>query len=153
MEHNENLLNNDLQIDGTAYTHLKETAMWAKFLGIVGFVLSALLVIVAIFAGTFMAKIMQSSPYNTTASTSMGAGFLTILYLIIAGISFFMSLLVYRFGTRTKKALLTTDQASLNAGLGSLKIMFRVYGIIMVIYLGVVALALIGGIAAAAFMK
>ena len=154
METNENLLNNDLQIDSIAYTHLKETAMWARFLGIVGFVLSALLVIVAIFAGAFIGKMMQVSPYNNGgAAATLGAGFFTVLYLIIAAIAFVMSLLIYRFGTRTRNALLTTDQASLNAGFGSLKIVFRVYGIIMIIYLAIIAIALVAGIAAAVFSR
>ena len=153
MEQNENLLSNDLQIDSIASAHLKETAMWAKFLGIVGFVISGLLVIVAIFAGAFLSKIMQASPYNSAAGASMGAGFLTIIYLIIAAIAFFMSLLVFRFGTRTKSALITSDQNILNAGFDSLRLMFRVYGIVMIVYLGFIVIAMIGGLAAVAFMR
>ena len=153
MDTNENLLNNDLQIDSIAYTHLKETAMWARFLGIVGFILSGLLVIVAIFAGTLIGKMMQAGPYSNAGTANLGGGFITVIYLIIAGISFLMSLLVFRFGTRTRNALLSTDQGSLNAGLGSLKIMFRVYGIVTIIYLGFVAIAMIVGIAAAVFMR
>jgi hypothetical protein len=42
MEQGQHLLNNDLQVDSFAQLHLKETAMWAKLLGIVGFVMSSL---------------------------------------------------------------------------------------------------------------
>ena len=53
MEHNPNFLSNELTVDAAAQNHLKETAMWAKFLGIAGFVMSAIILLIAIFAGTF----------------------------------------------------------------------------------------------------
>jgi hypothetical protein len=151
METNENLLNNELQIDPTAAVHLKEAAMWGRFLGIVGFIISALLVIVALFAGTLIAKLMSANPYGGSAMGGSMGGIVTVLYLIIAAITFFISLLMYRFGARTKTALLTNDQSSLNGGFSSLKILLRVYGIVTIIYLGFLALALIVGIAGAAF--
>ena len=38
MQSDESLLQNELVIDNVAQVHLKETAMWAKFLGIAGFI-------------------------------------------------------------------------------------------------------------------
>ena len=51
-----------------------------------------------------------------------------------------------------KLALLTTDQENFNASLLNLKLVYRIMGIIMIIYLAILALALIGGVIAAAFM-
>jgi Family of unknown function (DUF5362) len=145
---NENLLNSDLQIDSVAHAHLAETAKWGNFLSIVGFVLSALLTIMALFAGTLMGS--MSNAYG--GSSAIGAGFITILYLIIAVIYFFMSLYLYRFSSKTKAALYTNDQESLNNALMNLKNLYKLMGIITIIYLAFLALALIFGIGAA-FMR
>ena len=91
MEQNQNLLNNELTIDPVAYAHLKETAMWARFLGILGFIMSGLLLLVALFAGSFLSSFQRSAgPYSGAENPlmSMGAGFITVLYIIIAAISF-----------------------------------------------------------------
>ncbi|MBK8711918.1 MAG: hypothetical protein IPL97_08615 [Niastella sp.] len=149
MEQNQNLLNNELTIDPVAYAHLKETAMWARFLGILGFIMSGLLLLVALFAGSFLSSFQRSAgPYSGAENPlmSMGAGFITVLYIIIAAISFIFSYLVFQFGNRTKKGLINTDQANLNGGLSNLKILFRIYGILMIIYLSFIALALVFGI-------
>ncbi len=65
---------------------------------------------------------------------------------------FFLSLFLFRFATKMKLALLTTDQENFNASLLNLKLVYRIMGIIMIIYLAILALALIGGVIAAAFM-
>ncbi len=152
MESGENLLNNDLQIDSTAAMQLKETAMWARFLGVVGFIMSALLAIIAIFAGAILGKMMSVNPYAQASSlgSAMG-GVITVFYLIIAAVAFLLSLLTYRFGVRTKAALATNDQSTLNAGLGSLKVLFRVYGIFTIIYILLIVLIFVSGIIGAAF--
>jgi hypothetical protein len=154
METNENLLNNDLQIDSTAFGYLQESAKWAKFLGIIGFIITVFIVLAAFFAGTIFSTVLtKSNPYSSYPSG--GAGILgvvvTILYLIGGVITFFLSLFMFRFGSRTKSALLATDQASLNSGLNNLRLFLKMYGIIIIIYLGFMALALILSIAGAAF--
>jgi len=52
----ESLLQNELFVDSTAQQHLKETAIWAKFLAVVGFIGSILVALVGIFAGTILGK-------------------------------------------------------------------------------------------------
>jgi hypothetical protein len=145
METNENLISNELQVDNNAYLHLKETAGWAKFLGIVGFVFSALLGIVAFIIPIYIKSSVGSNPYgNPTAGVfSMMSGFITVVYLLLAVMGFFMSLFSYKFGVKTKLALLNTDQESFDKGLTNLKFLFRFYGIIMIIYLGFIVLAFI----------
>jgi len=90
---------------------------------------------------------------DTAASASLGAGFIMIVYLIIAAVYFFMSLFLYKFAIKMKQALLTSDQENFNASLLNLKLLYRTMGIILVIYLSILALALIVGVIAAAFMR
>jgi Family of unknown function (DUF5362) len=145
METNENLLSSELQIDNISHGYLSETAKWANFLGIVGFVLSGILVIVALFAGTLMGRM---SSYGGSEA-AMGAGMITILYLIIAVVYFFMSLFLFRFAGKMKAALYANDQVSLNDSFLNLKNLYKMMGILTIIYLGFIVLAFIFGIGAA----
>ena len=155
MESNQNLLSSELQIDSVAAAHLKETAMWARLLAVVGLVLSILIGIVGLFAGSMMATMTRN--FNGTGEAAalgaLGSGVITIMYLIIAAVYFFLSLFLFRFAVKMKQALLASDQENFNASLLNLKLVYRTMGIIMIIYLSFLALALIAGIGAAAFMK
>ena len=150
METNENLLAAELQIDTTAHAYLAETAKWGNFLGILGFILSGIIGIAALFAGTLMGSL--SNTYGGSSSI-MGAGFITVVYLIIAGVYFFKSLYLYLFSSKMKAALFTNDQDTLNNSFLNLKNLYKMMGILTIIYLSILVLALIVGIGAAAFMR
>ena len=145
MDTNENLLNSELQIDSIAHAHLAETAKWSVFLSIVGFILSGILVIVALFAGTFI----SSMSGGLGAAPVMGAGLITVVYLIIAALYFFMSLFLYRFATKMKAALYSNDQHTLNNSFLNLKNLYKLMGVLTIIYLAFIVLAMIFGIGAA----
>jgi hypothetical protein len=151
METNQNLLNADLQIDATAHAHLYETAKWATFLSILGFIGSGIIAIAAVFAGTILGSLGSNSPYGSGAAI-MGAGFITAIYLVVAAIYFFMSLFLFRFAAKMKIALNTTDQESLNNSFLNLKNLYKMMGILTIVYLSLLVLALIFGIGAAIFM-
>ncbi len=149
MDTNQNLLNNELQIDVIAHSHLKETAMWAKFISIVGIILSILLAIAAFFMGAFIAKFSSSyRPYGSSGRM-MGAGMITIVYLVVAVVFFFVSLYLNRFASTMKTALQTNDQSTLNQSFKNIKVYFRSLGIITVIYLLFLFLFLIIGVGSA----
>ena len=146
MESNQNLLHSDLQIDAIAHAHLSETAKWCNFLSIVGFILSVIIAIIALFAGTILGSLRNS--YGGGLS-SMGAGFIMVIYLVIAALSFFMSLYLYRFASKMKVALYTNDQENLNNSFLNLKNLYKLMGILTIVYLSFLVLAIILGIAAA----
>ncbi|MEO6539994.1 MAG: DUF5362 family protein [Ferruginibacter sp.] len=150
MESNQNLLNAELQIDSIAHAHLSETAKWANFLSIVGFVLSGIIAVIALFAGTILGSLTNSYGGGTSF---IGAGFIMVIYLIFAALYFFMSLYLYRFASKMKAALYTNDQESLNNSFLNLKNMYKLMGILTIVYLSFMVLAIIIGIAGAAFMR
>ncbi len=146
METNPNLLNEDLQVDSIGHSHLKETAMWAKLLGIVGIIMSVLFAVFALFAGTILESMSGGMLYTG------GAGIMvSVIYLIFAGINFALSLFLFRFATKMKLALQTIDQENFNVSLYNLKLFYRVAGIIVIVYLAFLILALVIGVGAAAF--
>ena len=146
METNQSLLNTELQIDSTAHAHLSETAKWGTFLSIVGFILSGLIAIVALFAGTILSSLQ--SDFGGGSSIA-GAGMVTVIYLLIAALYFFMSLFLFRFASKMKQALFSSDQDSLNNSLLYLKNLYRMMGILTIVYLAFMVLALVIGIGAA----
>lgn len=151
MENQNSLLHEELVIDAEAHQHLFETVKWAKFLGIVGFVLSGIIVLIAFFAGSMIGNMSSMQP-GFPAESAGGLGvMISIMYLVGAAINFALSLFMYRFATKTKQALLSTDQVTFNQGLHNLKLLYRVAGIIVIIYLAIVAIALLVGVAASAF--
>ena len=152
MEGNENLLSNDLHIDSISFNYLRETSKWAKFLAIIGFIMTGVFVLFAFFGATMFSTLMRTNPYGGDIAGSFGF-IITIVYLIVAAISFFLSLFLYRFGARTLAGLQATDQDSLNDGIGNLKSFFKMYGIIVIIYLGFLALALLLGVLGAMFSR
>ncbi len=150
MEHNQNLLTPELNVDYLAVTHLKETARWAKFLAIVGFVFCLIIVIVAIFSGSFLSN-MSGGLGSTGPQSLMGAGVMAAIYIVVGVIYFVLSLFLYRFAGKMQVALQATDQDSFNAALYNLKLVYRISGIIVLVYLAFVALAMVFGIGMAAF--
>lgn len=149
MESNQNMLNAELQIDATAQAHLAETAKWSNFLAIIGFVLSGLIGLAALFAGTILGN--MSSNFGGSLGI-FGAGFITVIYLLVAALYFFMSLFLYRFANRMKTALASGDQESLNISFLNLKNLYRMMGILTIVYLSFMVLVFVLAIGTA-FMR
>ena len=137
----------ELQVDHVASGYLKETARWAKFLGILGFVFCGLMLLIGIFAGSFMA-----TAFSAGRSSVLGGTFYTIVYVALALLYFFPCLYTYNFGSRMQTALRSNDQDSLNNALKNLKSCYRFVGILAIVSIGLwvllVIIAVIGGAAA-----
>jgi hypothetical protein len=133
-------------IDTASRAHLAEAAKWAKFLAIVGFVVCGLIVIIGIFAGSFLS--MMSGVYSdqyrgSTALTSGMGAFMAVFYAGMAILFFFPYLFLYRFANHMKTALNTNDQHTLNNSFQNLKIMFRYVGILTIVLLSFYTLAIL----------
>ena len=145
-----------LEVSDLAKSYLSETAKWAKFLAIVGFVSVGLIAIIAFFIGTIFSTISALAPTPTPfPAQSMGIG-MTIFYLAIAVLYFFPCLYLYKFATKTKVALANDDSDVLTEALENHKSMFKFMGIMTAIMVGMYALifvfaAIAGGFAA--FMR
>lgn len=132
-----------------AQIYLREAGKWAKFLGILGYVLTAIILLAGVGV-TFV-----GSSINTTSASVLPFGigpFLGIMY-IIAGIFYFVfSNYLYKFGKGAINGVEFQDAIQISVGLGKLKSLFKFWGILTIIMLAIYALALIGIVAGAAFM-
>lgn len=150
MEQNTSLF--EFGIDDMSRIHLAETAKWAKFLSIVGFVMCGLIVLLSFFVGTFFSASMEQTERYQYESKFAGLGILmTIFYLAIGVLYFFPCLFLFRFANQMTAALNTNEQLTLNKSFQNLKRMFRYMGILTIIIISLYIFAIIFGILGAAF--
>jgi amino acid transporter len=149
MENNNDLLSTELIIDAATGGNLKEVAMWSRFLGILGFIYSIVISILAILSGFFFEKAV--SRYEANGMAMIGSIFIGIIYFIMAVVIFFLSLYLFRFGNKVQLALKTNDQETLSESFKNLKLYFRFIGIFTLISLIFTVLAVIGILVSAAF--
>jgi uncharacterized protein DUF5362 len=130
-----------LQVDNGNIPYLVEAAKWAKFLGILGFILCALMIICGLFAGSFFASLPE---FNTSLNAMGAAGsiFITVWLVLIALLYFFPSLYLFNFASKMQTAIRNNDQVYLNSAFKNLKSCFKFWGILLIIMLCIYAIAI-----------
>jgi hypothetical protein len=136
-----------LHIDPLTKSHLWETARWAKFLSIVGFVLCALIIVGGLFFGSLFSTFSNRSEMYEGGINPTGLGVtMVFVYIIVAVVYFFPCLFLYRFSTKMKIALNGNAQEQLNLAFQNLKSLFKYVGIITIIMLALYGLAIVIGL-------
>ncbi|WP_374173973.1 hypothetical protein [Flavobacterium tructae] len=135
----------ELQLDQTAKDFLKETAKWAYFLSILGFVGIGLMVLIAVFAGTIFSAMGNSMAGMGGFGGSFGA-LMGFFYVFIAAIYFFPVYYLYKFAVNTKRAFRENDSELLTSSLGYLKSHYKFIGIFMLAILALYGLIFVFGI-------
>lgn len=147
MESTENLLGNDLQVDPEVQQHLTETAKWAKFLAIIGYIFSGILFLAGLINIMNDSNRNSGSYYYGRRTETMSPMISFIILTVLSIIWFFASLYIYRFATKMQTAFQQTDQQSFNDALANLSKNYKLLGITTIIYLAIIVLATIVGIA------
>ncbi|PBJ13804.1 hypothetical protein [Flavobacterium sp. ACN6] len=139
----------ELQLDSAAKDFLKETAKWAYFLSIIGFIGIGFLLLIAVFAGTIFSAMGSSMQGMGGMGASFGAA-MGAAYFLMAALYFFPVYYLFKFSSNAKKAFKDNDSTALTDSLGYLKSHYKFFGILMVILLGIYALifvfAILGGL-------
>ncbi|MBX2954461.1 MAG: hypothetical protein KF870_18320 [Leadbetterella sp.] len=130
---------NTLHVSNEGQQYLKETAKWAKFLAIVGFVMTGFVVLAALFAGTLFSTLAQSSP-ELAFFPSAG---ITVIYLLLAALYFFPCLYLYQSAQKLNAALQSGSNEDLTAGFEKLKNFFRFVGIMTLVVIALYAFMII----------
>ena len=125
MEQSSNLF--ELQLDQPSINYLSEAARWSRFLAIIGFIYCGLMVIVGLFFGSLMGRMMPA--VGDAGMSSIGSGFVSVLIILMSLIMFFPSLYLFNFSSKMRKALNNNDQPILTESLKNLKSFFKFYGI------------------------
>ncbi|MES2485120.1 MAG: DUF5362 family protein [Bacteroidota bacterium] len=136
--------NFELQITPQAQSFLKETAKWATFLSILGFIWVGLMVLLSVFliiSGDAFARLSGGAGFS-------GAG-LGVFYLIFSVANFFPILYLFKFASNLKQALAANRTDKLTDAFENLKSHYKFIGILAIIGISLFVLSIVFGIVAA----
>ncbi len=128
-----------LTLTSTSKSFLKETAKWTNFLSILGFILIALMLVLAAFSSTIFNMVAKMQP---GIPESLGLS-LAITYLVLSIIYFFPVYYLLQFSRKMKKALATKNDETLASAFKMLKSHYKFIGVFTIITLSLYALLFI----------
>ena len=146
MEQNEEGLENTIQeflkedeigLTRIGIKYIKESANWAQFLSILGFIVIGFMLLGSIFAGTMFS---QFDEFGVLPFPSFLFG---LIYLIVAIIYFFPIYYLYKFSSEVKRAINLKNSMALESGLKNLKSHYKFLGIATIVVLAIYILAFI----------
>lgn len=123
-------------------SYIYEIAKWASFLAIVGFVFTGIMIISAFTVGAAI----STNPKMLAMASSMGSAasiVFTVLFLVMAFAIFYPSLLMFKYAVKAKLGVLYGEQTSLDEAMSKLKSLFKYWGIITIVYIGLYVLMII----------
>jgi Family of unknown function (DUF5362) len=129
----------DLNVDQQSADYLGETAKWAKFFAILGFIGCGLMLLFALFAGAVMTALRSSSGQSEQLST-VATVIISICFILFGLLYFFPCLYLYNFAAKMQVALRNNDQPLLTQSFKNLKSCFRFIGILTIITLSLYAI-------------
>lgn len=130
-------------------SYIYDMAKWANFLGIVGLVIAAFMLMAALTVGPTINANPEMAKMLGQLGAMDGTTF-TIVFLIYGLAIFFPSLLMLRYAAKAKHGVLYGDQTSLDEGMAKLKSLFKYFGVLTIIFIGLYLItfisAVLGGI-------
>lgn len=116
-----------MQISDQGRKYLLEAARWATFLGIAGFVMIGLLVILSFSVGSILASLPEGY------LGGISPRFFSFFYLVAAGVYFIPVYYLFQFGVKTKQAFEKDDIGTLTFGLKKLRSHYKFIGILFIV--------------------
>ncbi|WP_291725563.1 DUF5362 family protein [Bernardetia sp.] len=141
------------QVTNAAKSFLATSASWGKFLAIMGFIGTALMILGGI-AMMFVGAISNSFSTGTTMNPfgAFGGVGIGLLYLFLAIFYFFPALYLYNFSSKTKSAIRNSDSSELEQAFKNLKSMFLFLGVTTIVFIALYVLGIIFAMIAGASM-
>lgn len=140
-EVNTNTASEHLNISEQASNYLKQTGKWSKFLGILGFILTGLIVTIGVFFGSIMSLIPATN--STMPIDGMGS-IISILYVLMGALYFMPSWYLYSFSKKITLALENKDEIELDNALKNQKSFFKFWGVCTIVVLILYPVMIIG---------
>jgi len=143
MEEETTFENFEMQLNESAKGFLKETAKWAYFLSILGYIGIGLIAMVAIFAGALFSFIGNMTQ-EMNGFGAIGGSFISGLYLMLAILYFFPVYYLNKFASNAKAALRNNDSELLTSSFEYLKSHYKFIGILAIVMMCMYALIIVG---------
>jgi hypothetical protein len=131
----------EIAITEESKQYLLETAKWGKLLAIVGYIISGLIIIagiVILLAGNAFGELLGpgGGAIGTVAS---------VVYILLGAVYFYPSLKLHRFALAVPDAFRRADQEQITYAFQNLKSVFRFWGVLTLVILGLYALVVVLG--------
>lgn len=133
-------------LTGEAQHYLHETAKWASFLSIVGFIMCGLFLLMALFIGFIFTFLGRISPVYNQMPAGV-ATFLSVIFILFDVLYFFFPFYLYHFARKAKRGIALSDKEEVAEALGKLKSFFKLAGIVTIVMLSIYVLEILGMIA------
>lgn len=150
MENNENTFtspddNEGIFFSDTVVDFMLESAKWARFISIVGFVFAFLIAVFALGISSFLPALNQMAARSGGAAIPAGSltTFVTIYYLAIAVICFLFYFRLYQYAVNAKKAMYNSSQYETEKAFKQLSGFFKYWGILTIVILVMVIMSVI----------
>lgn len=135
----------ELNLNDGIIALLKETANWAYFIAIIGFVGIGFLVLF----GALFGVILQNMPVNPYENVGFSVSYFGLIYIVMALIYFMPVLYLFNFSRKMKQAIITKDNAVLTAAFRNLKSHYKFVGILAIVIISMYILGIVlGGLGA-----
>ena len=132
----------EMKLSESAKDFLKETAKWAYFLSILGFIGIGFIIFAALFASTLFSA-MENMPLMGAMGPSFGI-VMSVVYLIIAALYFFPVYYLKRFASYAKAAIKENNSEKLTVSLKYLKSHYKFIGIMTLVVFSMYFLMFVG---------
>lgn len=126
-------------------SYIYDMAKWANFLGIVGFVISAFLLLAALTVG----PTINANPEMAKMLGQLGAmdgTTISIVFLFYGLLIFYPSLLMVRYAIKAKQGVLYGEQENLNEAMSRLKSLFKYFGVLAIVFIGLYVVTLFSAV-------
>jgi len=126
-----------LQVDPASQSYMLETARWARFLSVVGFIA---MIFIVLSAAVFLFAGQLSGEFAYSQGERLG---IAIFYLLLILIFFYPMYALLKFSKLIKAAVLHTNQLEFDEAFRYLKNTFRFWGIYTIILLFIYGIAIV----------
>lgn len=135
----------ELNLNDQIFGLLKETANWAYFLAIIGFIGIGLMVVF----GALFGVILQSMPVNPYENVGVNVSYFGLIYIFIALVYFMPVLYLFNFARKMKAAIQSKNNEVLASSFKNLKSHYKFIGVLTMVIISFYVLAIIiGGLGA-----
>ncbi|WP_338645965.1 DUF5362 family protein [Flavobacterium sp. KS-LB2] len=143
MEEHSVIENFEMKLNESAKDFLKETAKWAYFLSILGYIGIGFIIFAALFAGTLFSTMGKMNPAMGAMGSSFGM-IMAVVYLLIAALYFFPVYYLNKFASNAKAAFKNNDAETLTTSLRYLKSHYKFIGIMTLVIFSLYLLMFVG---------
>ncbi|MDR2375205.1 MAG: hypothetical protein LBD96_02080 [Treponema sp.] len=126
--------------------YLKDASPWLRFIGIIGYIGAAILVVIGLFSSIVL--ISGLSVLDTGLFGGFLGAFIGVLYLAGGVIAFFPARFTYRFGGKIRDYLLSSGTGDLEEALRYNRALWKFSGILLIVYLALIPLWIGGSLVA-----